>query len=112
MALPLDLPALETAAASDIKTKGWPSLMRKVRAHGAVVVTNHQHREAVVVDAQAYAALVAQARAAAGAEDRARSLARLQAEFDGRLAAMQDGRLGTALARPARRGPVKLGEPR
>jgi len=112
MSLPLDLSELETTAASDIKTKGWPGLMRRVRAQGAIVVTNHQHPEAVVVEAQAYQALLAQAGASAGATDRARALQALQAEFDARLATLGDGRLAQALARPARRGPVKLGEPR
>lgn len=112
MSLPQDLLELETTAASDIKTKGWPGLMRRVRAQGAIVVTNHQHPEAVVVEAEAYRALLVQANAAAGAADRASSLKALQAEFDARLATLADGRLAAALARPARRGPVTLGEPR
>ncbi|MCF5924660.1 prevent-host-death protein, partial [Xanthomonas perforans] len=43
-----DLPDLEKSPAADIKVKGWPSLMRKVRSHGAVVITNHNHPEAEV----------------------------------------------------------------
>jgi len=112
MSLPLDLFELETTPASDIKTKGWPGLMRRVRAQGAVVVTNHQHPEAVVVEAQAYQALLARAKAGAGEADRAGALRALQAEFDARLATLADGRLASAVARPARRGVVKLGEPR
>ena len=61
MELHLDFLDLEKAPASDIKTKGWPGLMRKVSANGAVVITNHHHPEAVVVDAEEYRRLVAAA---------------------------------------------------
>ncbi|RBI46346.1 prevent-host-death protein, partial [Xanthomonas oryzae pv. oryzae] len=81
-----DLPELEKSPAADIKVKGWPSLMRKVRSHGAVVITNHNHPEAVVVDAEEYRRLVNQASAAAAAPSRAQSLQALQAKFDAQLA--------------------------
>lgn len=99
-----DLPELEKSAAADIKIKGWPSLMRKVRSHGAVVITNHNHPEAVVVDAQEYRRLVNQASAAADAS-RAQSLQALQAKFDAHLSAAIEGAdLSKAIATPARRG--------
>ncbi|WP_167393858.1 hypothetical protein [Xanthomonas populi] len=44
MSLSQDLPNLEKTPAADIKVKGWPSLMRKVRTHGAVVITTHNHQ--------------------------------------------------------------------
>ena len=114
MAASPDLLDLEKAPASDIKTKGWPGLMRKVRAQGAVVVTNHNHPEAVVVDAERYRQLVAEANAASAAAARAQSLQALQAEFDAHLATLQTGDgLARALRRPARRsGKIALGESR
>ncbi|APO93694.1 type II toxin-antitoxin system prevent-host-death family antitoxin [Xanthomonas vesicatoria] len=100
-----DLPELEKAPAADIKIKGWPSLMRKVRTHGAVVITNHNHPEAVVVDAEEYRHLVQQASALAEATTRAQSLQALQARFDAHLAAVSDGAvLGQVVGKPARRG--------
>ncbi|AJQ87436.1 type II toxin-antitoxin system prevent-host-death family antitoxin [Xanthomonas oryzae pv. oryzicola] len=100
-----DLPELEKSPAADIKVKGWPSLMRKVRSHGAVVITNHNHPEAVVVDAEEYRRLVNQASAAAAAPSRAQSLQALQAKFDAQLAAATQGAgLAKAIATPARRG--------
>ncbi|MBD4706077.1 type II toxin-antitoxin system prevent-host-death family antitoxin [Xanthomonas citri pv. citri] len=97
-----DLPELEKSPAADIKVKGWPSLMRKVRSHGAVVITNHNHPEAVVVDAEEYRRLVNQASAAAATSARAQSL---QAKFDAHLAVTTEGAgLAKAIATPARRG--------
>ncbi len=79
--------------------------MRKVRSHGAVVITNHNHPEAVVVDAEEYRRLVNQASAAAAAPSRAQSLQALQAKFDAQLAAATEGAgLAKAIATPARRG--------
>ncbi|USJ00706.1 type II toxin-antitoxin system prevent-host-death family antitoxin [Xanthomonas prunicola] len=100
-----DLPELEKSPAADIKVKGWPSLMRKVRSHGAVVITNHNHPEAVVVDAEEYRRLVSQASAAAATSARAQSLQALQAKFDAHLSAATEGAgLAKAIATPARRG--------
>ncbi|WP_321823949.1 type II toxin-antitoxin system prevent-host-death family antitoxin [Xanthomonas citri] len=100
-----DLPELEKSPAADIKVKGWPSLMRKVRSHGAVVITNHNHPEAVVVDAEEYRRLVNQASAAAATSARAQSLQALQARFDAHLAVTTEGAgLAKAIATPARRG--------
>jgi prevent-host-death family protein len=111
MDLPLDLFQLEKAPASDIKAKGWPSLMRSVRANGAVVVTNHNHPEAVIVDAEQYRRLVAEASAASVATGRSQSLNALQSKFDDHLASLKDGGLSKALGRPARRGSkVPLGK--
>ncbi|WP_353100768.1 type II toxin-antitoxin system prevent-host-death family antitoxin, partial [Stenotrophomonas lactitubi] len=54
MTLPLDLPGLDKAPASSVKTRGWPSLMRTVREKQALVITNHNHPEAVIVDIKTY----------------------------------------------------------
>ncbi|WP_435003506.1 type II toxin-antitoxin system prevent-host-death family antitoxin [Xanthomonas arboricola] len=100
-----DLPELEKSPAADIKVKGWPNLMRKVRSHGAVVITNHNHPEAVVVDAEEYRRLVSQASAAMAASTRAQPLQALQARFDAHLAAVTDGAgLAQVIGKPARRG--------
>ena len=105
MDLSLNLLDLEKTPASDIKAKGWPDLMRKVAKLGAVVVTNHNHPQAVVVSAEEYQRLVAQATGTSEAAQRAQSLKRLQNEFDAHLAVLNDGQaLSKALNRPARRG--------
>ncbi|HEX7989505.1 MAG TPA: type II toxin-antitoxin system prevent-host-death family antitoxin [Stenotrophomonas sp.] len=105
MDLSLNLLDLEKTPASDVKAKGWPDLMRKVAKLGAVVVTNHNHPQAVVVSAEEYQRLVAQATGTSEAAQRAQSLKRLQNEFDAHLAVLNDGQaLSKALNRPARRG--------
>ncbi|WP_313255585.1 type II toxin-antitoxin system prevent-host-death family antitoxin [Stenotrophomonas acidaminiphila] len=104
MDLTLNLPDLEKTPASDVKAKGWPELMRKVLRNGAVVVTHHNHPQAVVVSAEAYQRLVDQANGRSAAAQRAQSLQALQAEFDAHLATLQAGSLANALSRPARRG--------
>lgn len=105
MDLSLNLLDLEKTPASDVKAKGWPDLMRKVAKLGAVVVTNHNHPQAVVVSAEEYQRLVAQATGTSEAAQRAQSLERLQNEFDAHLAVLNDGQaLSKALNRPARRG--------
>lgn len=108
MSLPLDVPGLEKATASSVKTRGWPSLMRTVREKQALVITNHNHPEAVIVDIKAYQELLARA---AGSHDDGRQgeLERLRAEFDTALSSLQreDG-LGKVLGRPIRRGKATL----
>lgn len=105
MDLSLNLLDLEKTPASDVKAKGWPELMRKVARLGAVVVTNHNHPQAVVVSAEEYQRLVTAAAGASAAAQRAQSLKQLQAEFDAHLAVLDDGKtLAKALDRPARRG--------
>lgn len=104
MDLTLHLRDLERTPASDVKAKGWPELMRKVQRSGAVVVTNHNHPQAVVVSAEEYERLVEQANNANHGEQRAASLKQLQAEFDAHLSSLKQGALAKALERPARRG--------
>jgi len=103
MSLPLDVPGLEKATASSVKTRGWPSLMRTVREKQALVITNHNHPEAVIVDIKAYQELLARA---AGNPDDARQgeLDRLRAEFDTLASLNTDGGLGKVMGQPIRRG--------
>ncbi|KAF1016935.1 MAG: hypothetical protein GAK31_00194 [Stenotrophomonas maltophilia] len=112
MCLPLDLPGLEKAPASSVKTRGWPSLMRTVREKQALVITNHNHPEAVIVDIRTYEALLAKA-ATAHDDARAGVLQQLRASFDQTLAGLQQGEgLGKVLGQPIRRGrKVALGRP-
>lgn len=110
MTLPLDLPGLEKAPASSVKTRGWPSLMRTVREKQALVITNHNHPEAVIVDIRTYQELLAKA-AGGDAGERNEELQRLRREFDQTLAGRGEG-LGKVLGQPIRRGrKVTLGRP-
>lgn len=112
MELALPLHDLDKTPASEVKTKGWPELMRQVARKRAVAITNHNHAQAVVLSVAEYERLVEQASTRQAADSRAQALQALQAEFDSQLAALQDGRLGKALARPARRGArITLGKP-
>ena len=112
MTLPLDLPGLEKAPASSVKTRGWPSLMRTVREKQALVITNHNHPEAVIVDIRTYQELLAKA-GGSESEERSQTLQQLRAAFDQALAGLQQGEgLGKVLGRPIRRGrKVALGRP-
>lgn len=112
MTLPLDLPGLEKAPASSVKTRGWPSLMRTVREKQALVITNHNHPEAVIVDIRTYQELLAKA-AGSDAGERSEELLRLRGEFDQTLVGLQRGEgLGKVLGQPIRRGrKVTLGRP-
>lgn len=112
MTLPLDLPGLEKATASSVKTRGWPSLMRTVREKQALVITNHNHPEAVIVDIKTYQELLAKA-VGGDLDERMGELERLRAAFDTTLASLgHDGGLGKVLGQPIRRGrKVALGSP-
>jgi len=110
MTLPLDLPRLEKATAASVKTRGWPSLMRTVREKQALVITNHNHPEAVIVDIKAYQELLAKA-AEADSDERGGELERLRAQFDVQLASLnRDGGLGNVLGQPIRRGRIAPGK--
>jgi prevent-host-death family protein len=72
--------ALSRVPASDVKRRGWRGVMRSVSAEGAVVVTNHNQPEAVILSAGAYANLLDRA---TQAEARVESdLALLRRRFD------------------------------
>ena len=97
--------ALPRVPASDVKRKGWRGVMRTLRLEGAVLVTNHDQPEAVVLSAEQYADLLERA---AQAESRVESdLAALRRRFDDRLAALRTPDAGDRLRR-VMRGPAKL----
>lgn len=104
--------SLARVPASDVKRKGWRGVMRTVRAEGAVVVTNHEQPEAVILTAEDYASLLERAMQS---ESRIESdLAALRRRFDQRLAALRTPEAGDRLRQvmrsPARlRGRVKAG---
>jgi PHD/YefM family antitoxin component YafN of YafNO toxin-antitoxin module len=97
--------ALPRVPASDVKRHGWRGLMRTLRTEGAVLVTNHDQPEAVVLEADAFADLLDRARQA---ETRTEAdLAALRHQFDERLAALRQRDAGTRL-RSVMQGPAKL----
>jgi PHD/YefM family antitoxin component YafN of YafNO toxin-antitoxin module len=104
---------LSKVPASDVKRRGWRGVMRTLSVHGAVLITNHDQPEAVILAPDAYASLLAQAKQA---EARIESdLALLRHQFDERLAALTkpgaDQRLRSIMRSPIRlRGSVKAGK--
>lgn len=97
---------LPTLPASDVKKRGWRGVMRAIGEEGAVVVTNHEEPEAVIIDVKEYRGLIElaeQARSHASAE-----LDALRHRFDERLAALDAPDAGERLRGAARR-PAKLG---
>ena len=104
--------SLPRVPASDVKRRGWRGVMRTLRSEGAVLVTNHDQPEAVILAADEYAELIERA---TQAESRMESdLTALRRRFDERLAALRKpdagGRLRSAMRGPARlRGKVKAG---
>ena len=85
--------------ATEVKNR-WGDLVREVRAHGSVAVTNHDKVEMVVVEVGQYREMAALVEGVQGRHQAA--LAELAAEFDRRLAALKApdarGRIDTAMA--------------
>ena len=113
--MPSSLGAVESLhplPASDVKKRGWRGVMRTLDDVGAVVVTNHDEPEAVIINVDEYRGLLElaeQARSRAASE-----LDALRRRFDERLLALKapgtGDRLRAAARRPARlRGKVKAG---
>jgi PHD/YefM family antitoxin component YafN of YafNO toxin-antitoxin module len=99
------LAKLQRVSVSDVKTRGWKGVMRTVGEHGAVVVTNHDEPEAVIIAASEYAVLLESASQAASRTVAA--LETLRQRFDERLAVLREPGTGDRL-RAAARGPVTL----
>ena len=97
--------ALSRVPASDVKRRGWRGVMRTLSVEGAVLVTNHDQPEAVILAADAYANLLDRAKQA---ESRVESdLALLRRRFDERLAVLRKPDAGERL-RSVMRGPARL----
>jgi len=104
---------LSRLPASDVKRRGWRGIMRTLTVEGAVLVTNHNQPEAVILPADTYTDLLERAKQA---DARVESdLAQLRRQFDERLSALRkpdaDKRLRSIVQGPARlRGKVKAGK--
>ena len=92
--------------ASEVKLRGWRGVMRTVRQEGAVVVTNHNEPEAVILDVERYEALLQATRQVEAQEEAA--LDALRRRFDERLAVLRTDDASDRL-RAAIRKPAKLG---
>jgi len=96
---------LQQLPATDVKTRGWRGVMRKVHEQGALLVTNHNEPEAVIIPAAEYAhflEMVDQANSRTASE-----LDALRLRFDDRLAALRAPQAGARL-RSVMRGPARL----
>lgn len=91
----LELMLLPHAPASDVKKLGWRGMMRVLQRDGAVVVTNHNTPEAVILSTEAYSAL--QRSAQQGAAKTEAELDALRRRFDARLSALQADDAGERL---------------
>jgi PHD/YefM family antitoxin component YafN of YafNO toxin-antitoxin module len=97
--------ALARVPASDVKRRGWRGVVRTLRTEGAVLVTNHDQPEAVILSAEAYADLLDRAKQVESPIDS--DLTALRRRFDERLAALRTPDAGKRL-RAAMRGPATL----
>lgn len=80
------LDQLPVASASSVKKEGWRGMMRALSTEGRLLVTNHNHPEAVILSTAEYTKLV---KAAAAAEQAAPNpLVELRRKFDERLAGL------------------------
>lgn len=100
-----DLDTLPRTPATSLKTQGWRGVMQAVHRDGAVLVTNHDRPEAVILSTEAYLALARAAKTAR--RNDADVLEALRARFDERLAALQDDDAGDRL-RAVMDAPAKL----
>jgi PHD/YefM family antitoxin component YafN of YafNO toxin-antitoxin module len=104
--------ALTRIPASDVKRRGWRGVMTTLGTEKALVVTNHDRPEAVILATEEYSRLMAQAARAEAQIDA--DLAALRRRFDERLASLRapgaGDRLRVIMRGPARlRGKVKAG---
>lgn len=97
---------LPVASASSVKKDGWRGMMRALSTEGRLLVTNHNHPEAVILSPAEYTKLV-KAAAAAG-QVAANPLVELHRKFDGRLAALDAPDAGDRL-RDLMQSPAPLG---
>jgi len=103
---------LPVAPASSVKKDGWRGMMRALSTEGRLLVTNHNHPEAVILSTAEYTKLV---KAAAAAEQLVPNpLVELRRKFDERLAALDapdaGDRLRDLMQNPAPlNGQVKAG---
>lgn len=99
------LDTLPATPASAVKKEGWRGMMRALASTGKLVVTNHNHPEAVILSTAEYTRLVEAA--AASEQSAADPLAELRRKFDQRLSALNEPDAGDRL-RALMQGPARL----
>jgi prevent-host-death family protein len=109
MSIELDpLAELPVVPASDVKKRGWRGVTRTLETRGALVVTNHDEPEAVIIPVREYERLVELA-----SQERARAAAALDVlrrRFDDRLAGLRTPDAGAQLRSAMRTGPLLRGK--
>ncbi len=111
--LPADFAGLPRAPASDVKKLGWRGVMRMVGQGGAVLVTNHERPEAVILSMAEYQRLQQAADAVRAAPQDA--LQALRQRFDERLQSLHapdaaDRLRGVLAQAPSLAGQVRAGQ--
>ncbi len=91
---------MKKRAASDVKAR-WRDIVADAKAHGEVLVTNHERPEVVVVSLDRYAKL----KKDAAIND---PLATLRSEFDRELAVLRDRDASSRLRKAFASKPAKL----
>ncbi len=97
---------LPRTPATDVKKLGWRGVMRILDAKGRLLITHHNHPEAVILPLDDYQALVRAAHRGEASTESA--LETLRRRFDERLATLQAAEAGDRL-RAVMRGPARLG---
>jgi PHD/YefM family antitoxin component YafN of YafNO toxin-antitoxin module len=97
--------SLSRVPASDVKRRGWRGIMRTLGEERAVVVTNHEQAEAVILAVHEYADLLERANQTQTRIEA--DLALLRRRFDERLAVLRKPDAGARL-RSVMRGPARL----
>jgi prevent-host-death family protein len=96
---------LPRTAASDVKKLGWRGVMNALRSKGALVVTNHDEPEAVIIPVAEYDTLMQLVEQSQAQTENA--LADLRRTFDERLSVLQ-GRSAITRLQSTMRGNAKL----
>src|SRR5690606_9901471 len=81
--------------AAEVKKVGWRGVMKTVQREGKLVITNHNEPQAVILSAQAYAAI--QAALQDQVDSGGSALETLRRRFDERLASLDRPDAGSRL---------------
>lgn len=99
---------LQRLPASEVKTRGWRGVIRRLRERGPLVVTNHDEPDAVILSVDHYVELVA--RADRDTQRVESELETLRRRFDERLQALRQPGAGPRLRAAMRSGPRLRGK--
>jgi prevent-host-death family protein len=107
----LMLEEIERTRSTELKTQGWATMVRRVRANKAVLIMNRSHPEVVIVDVDEYRELVEKANRAEAVQHGDDVLVRLSAQFDRFVADLNaSDKLATAMRSPPAPGQkLKIG---